>query len=202
MATSEGLVNPKISGRDSDSGSHRKIVFVTVGTTRFDALIGAVDSPEFAAALKEQGYTSLVIQAGVSEGYRPHRLLGSAAVTKGTLESGLVIEWFEYCPSLAPYLDTASLVISHAGSGSIFETLRRGLLLITVPNSLLMDNHQSELAQKLEKLGHCAVATPEKLAEVVLSLEPGKFKPYVPGDGKEIVARIDALCGVKGQKVT
>lgn len=197
MATT--LIFSEDAGKKRD-GKTGGIVFVTVGTTRFDALISAVDSPEFAAAVKDQGYTSLIIQAGASESYRPHRLLGSATATKGTLDSGLDVQWFEYCPSLAPYLESASLVISHAGSGSIFETLGRGLPLITVPNPLLMDNHQSELAEKLEKLGHCAVATPEKLAEVVLWLKPEEFKPYVPGDGAGIVARIDALCGVNGQK--
>lgn len=36
-----------------------------------------------------------------------------------------------------------------AGSGSIFEALRLRLPLVVVPNPLLMDNHQAELATKV-----------------------------------------------------
>jgi UDP-N-acetylglucosamine transferase subunit ALG13 len=191
-----------------------KTVFVTVGTTRFDELIKSIDSPEFASVLLEKGYTSLIIQSGSSENYRIHRLvpppetsssfsLPSADAADATASgsgsknsSGDVwnITWFEYAPSLASYLDTASLVISHAGAGSIFETLRRGVPLIAVPNSNLMDNHQTELAEKLEQEGYLASATPETLVEVVLGLDVAKLKAYVPGNGAEIVARVDALC--------
>jgi UDP-N-acetylglucosamine transferase subunit ALG13 len=44
-----------------------------------------------------------------------------------------------------------------AGSGSIFEALTRSgstAALVVVPNPLLMDNHQAELGQHLEALGH------------------------------------------------
>ena len=39
-------------------------VFVTVGTTSFDALIEAVDSKGVQDAILEKGYTSLVVQIG------------------------------------------------------------------------------------------------------------------------------------------
>ena len=38
-------------------------VFVTVGTTSFDALVEAVDDPAFVAAALKKGFTSLTIQA-------------------------------------------------------------------------------------------------------------------------------------------
>jgi hypothetical protein len=38
-------------------------IFLTVGTTRFDALVRAADDPAFAAAAEARGYTSLTIQA-------------------------------------------------------------------------------------------------------------------------------------------
>jgi hypothetical protein len=47
----------------------------------------------------------------------------------------------------------AALVISHAGSGSIFESLTAGKALIVVPNPLLMDNHQAELGRHLAGMG-------------------------------------------------
>ena len=36
----------------------------------------------------------------------------------------------------------AALIISHAGSGSLFEALALGRPLLAVPNGLLMHNHQ------------------------------------------------------------
>ena len=41
-------------------------VFVTVGTTSFDALVEAVDDPAFVAAALKKGFTSLTIQARLS----------------------------------------------------------------------------------------------------------------------------------------
>jgi beta-1,4-N-acetylglucosaminyltransferase len=46
------------------------------------------------------------------------------------------------------------LVISHAGSGSILEALRYQVLLIVVPNTSLLDNHQEELADAMERSGY------------------------------------------------
>ena len=39
-------------------------IFVTVGTTSFDALIAAVDSEPFARLLVDKGYGTLVVQYG------------------------------------------------------------------------------------------------------------------------------------------
>jgi len=42
----------------------RRVVFVTVGTTCFDALVKAVDFEEVKEALLRKGYTDLLIQMG------------------------------------------------------------------------------------------------------------------------------------------
>lgn len=52
-------------------------------------------------------------------------------------------------PHLGHLLSEAALVISHCGAGSTFEALRARVPLIAVPNPLLMDDHQAELAQLL-----------------------------------------------------
>ncbi len=41
-------------------------VLVTVGSTKFDQLIQAVDTEAFAAALHERGFGSLLVQARLS----------------------------------------------------------------------------------------------------------------------------------------
>lgn len=176
-------------------------MLVTVGTTRFDALVAAADSPEFAAALAAAGFTSLVLQAGTSSGYRPHRLVPPGAPDRAaTLPSGLRVRWFEYAPSLAEELAAAAAVVCHAGAGSVFEALRRGVPCIAVPNPALMDDHQRELAEKLAGEGHLAAAVAPEAAAVaaaVAALDAATLRPYVPGDGSGIVERVDALCGVQ-----
>ena len=45
----------------------KRIVFVTVGTTRFDALVETVIKDSVLGVLKEKGYEEVVIQLGNSE---------------------------------------------------------------------------------------------------------------------------------------
>lgn len=47
------------------------------------------------------------------------------------------------------HMEDAELVISHAGSGSLFEGLALRKAIVAVPNPILMHNHQAELAGKL-----------------------------------------------------
>lgn len=51
-------------GDADDSVKPKRIVFVTVGTTSFDALVRAVDTYEFKEELSTKGYTHLLIQMG------------------------------------------------------------------------------------------------------------------------------------------
>ena len=52
--------SPRGSGGAHDDSAP---IFLTVGTTRFDALVQAADDVAFAAAAEARGYTSLTIQA-------------------------------------------------------------------------------------------------------------------------------------------
>lgn len=45
------------------------------------------------------------------------------------------------------------------GSGTIIDTLRSNKPLIVVPNPTLLDNHQVDLAEELDKLGHLKSST-------------------------------------------
>lgn len=51
-------------GTSDDNKDSKKIVFVTVGTTLFDALVRAVDTPEVKQELYAKGFTHLLIQIG------------------------------------------------------------------------------------------------------------------------------------------
>jgi UDP-N-acetylglucosamine transferase subunit ALG13 len=54
------MLRPAVAQRAQHA--QQRTVFVTVGTTRFDALSSAADSQELAAALLEAGFTRLVMQ--------------------------------------------------------------------------------------------------------------------------------------------
>lgn len=51
-------------GDAEDGVRPKRTVFVTVGTTCFDALVRAVDTREVQQELSARGYTHLVIQMG------------------------------------------------------------------------------------------------------------------------------------------
>uniref|UniRef100_A0A453IW49 Glycosyl transferase family 28 C-terminal domain-containing protein n=1 Tax=Aegilops tauschii subsp. strangulata TaxID=200361 RepID=A0A453IW49_AEGTS len=107
----------------------------------------------------------------------------------------LQVEHFTFLPSIADSIREASLVISHAGSGSIFETLRLGKPLIVVVNEDLMDNHQSELAEELAEQNHLLCAHPQTLRETVEAMDLHALQPYIPGEARPVVALINEFLG-------
>jgi beta-1,4-N-acetylglucosaminyltransferase len=103
--------------------------FVTVGTTKFDALIKVLDDPEagFVDLLKKHGFSQLIIQRGKGE-YEP------SFPTSDDDGSDFTVKVFRFLPSILDHIKNARLVISHAGAGSILETLRAGSPLMVVVN--------------------------------------------------------------------
>ncbi|KAL4205268.1 hypothetical protein AMTRI_Chr01g136470 [Amborella trichopoda] len=164
----------------------KKTVFVTVGTTCFDALVQAVDSQLLKAELLRRGYTNLLIQLG----------RGSYIPSKSAGEDGsLTVDYFSFSPSLADHMRSASLVISHAGSGSIFETLRLGKPLIVVVNTALMDNHQSELAEELAERKHLLCAYPDTLYETIQNMDLDTLVPYPPSNPMAVAKLMNKFFG-------
>ncbi|KAJ3691240.1 hypothetical protein LUZ61_020404 [Rhynchospora tenuis] len=156
----------------------RREVFVTVGTTCFDKLVAAVDSEPVKAALFCRGFSHLKIQIGRGN-YFPSKV----SRQPGALE----VDYFTFSPTIADHLKSASLVISHAGSESIFETLRLGKPLVVVLNEDLMDNHQAELAEELASRKHLFFDRgPHLLAQTIESMDLELLVPYKPGEGDQI----------------
>lgn len=67
----------------------------------------------------------------------------------------------------------ASLVISHAGIGSILDTLKLGKPLIVCINDNLMDNHQEQIAKKFEANKYLFFIYPEvkELSTALINFE-------------------------------
>jgi beta-1,4-N-acetylglucosaminyltransferase len=93
----------------------------------------------------------------------------------------------------------------------VFEALDAKRPLVVVPNPVLMDNHQAELAEHLQQRRVAVCAEPEgaSLAKAVRAL--GKagaggrgggsgcaLAEYEPGDPRGIARRLDQLMGRAG----
>ncbi|XP_004516873.1 uncharacterized protein [Cicer arietinum] len=172
-------------GGEERSEKTRRVVFVTVGTTCFDALVRAMDSENVKKELLAKGYTHLLIQMG----------RGSYVPTKSEGEGSLSVDHFTFSSSIADHLRSASLVISHAGSGSIFETLRLRKPLIVVVNEDLMDNHQSELAEELANRKHLYCASPQTLHQTIADMDLNSLLPYTPGHATPVANHINRFLG-------
>jgi beta-1,4-N-acetylglucosaminyltransferase len=106
------------------------MIFVTVGTTKFDELVEAVDVS--APFLGED----VVIQIGNAD-YLPKNC-----------------RYFRFDRDLARHLAAARLVITHGGAGTMFACLHAGKKVIGVANSRVVDDHQRELLRALSEGDH------------------------------------------------
>ncbi|KAH7572028.1 hypothetical protein JRO89_XS04G0189200 [Xanthoceras sorbifolium] len=150
-------------GDTADGLSSKRTVFVTVGTTCFDALVKAMDTLEVQRELSRRGYTHLLIQMGRGT-YEPAKvyltlvewLFASSfsaiviscsseflfsevvmlLVGKSLGEDGSVaVEYFRFSSSIADHLRSASLVISHADQE--LKCIMKQLEVATVKRSIL-----------------------------------------------------------------
>lgn len=157
-----------------------RLVFVTVGTTRFDELVRAVLDPEVGRLLAQQGYDRLLVQSGHSD-------WDAAAATSYPIE----VERYDFKTSLVSDVARADLVISHAGAGTCLEVQAAKKPQLVVVNDRLMGNHQQELADKLVEGGHCLQCTCANLKDVLKELPGKKLTPLPPGDPQAFVRFLD-----------
>ena len=140
--------------RISPTGRKRQVL-VTVGSTKFDALMQAVDTTEFFALMKERGIQEIIVQKGRSS--------YDFQIREGAF--GVKLTIFDYKPFLKVLIREVALVISHAGAGTILEAMASRTPMVVVPNMLLMSNHQLQLAQALSEHKSLAFCTVDKLTE-------------------------------------
>ncbi|KAK4537339.1 hypothetical protein CDCA_CDCA12G3364 [Cyanidium caldarium] len=144
-------------------------VLVTVGTTRFESLIDALGT---AAVLRELRYgwqcEALVVQYGT--GRAPAFVAAAKAL-------GMRVTAVAYVDDLRALQERADVIISHAGSGSIFEALHLHKPLVVVVNEALADNHQWELAEALAEQGHLLAA---RCADLLPTLRAVRDTHWVP----------------------
>lgn len=138
-------------------------IFVTVGSTDFDALIQAAD--KVAPSLDVEG----IMQIGHGRyipAHWPH---------------------FRFAPSLDPYYEQATLVIAHGGLATTMEVLGRGLPLVSASNPDRFDNHQDDLLSAMAEEGYLVWCRHlDQLGQAVESAlqaaQNGSLKRYEPSE--------------------
>ena len=110
------------------------MIFVTVGTTRFDSLFRFLDEPVLC---------------------RKFTLFGQ--IGPGTYEPSN-FPWYRFSESIEQDYLKASIIISHGGAGSLYRLLELNKKIIVVPNSDRVDDHQNDIANFLSKRGHVLLA--------------------------------------------
>lgn len=91
-------------------------ILITVGTTEFDDLLKVINTTEFCHVIKSMGCQSIAVQFGRGQ-ITPSELVVNCE------GEGIRVNDFRFSSSMEPHILQASLVISHAGAGSIIETL-------------------------------------------------------------------------------
>lgn len=106
------------------------MIFVTVGSTlAFDDLVRTMD---LLAQRREAG-DEVVCQIGRGS-YQP-----------------VHCEYFRFAPSIDPWIEKASVVVSHGGTGSVSHLLSQGKPFVAVANRAGADDHQVEFLSRLAR---------------------------------------------------
>lgn len=164
----------------SSAKKSTKTLFVTVGSTKFEPLIDKVLTRELLGTLKSHQFTDIKLQCGNGNHADQQLNFSQNSLVKFSKE-GLKIVAYDYKSSIREDMDSADLIISHAGAGSVMESLSLDKRLVVVVNEQLMDNHQLELAEKMFSEGFLLYTDCEGLLETIEEMDVTELKKYVPG---------------------
>jgi len=108
------------------------MIFVTVGTAHFNPLIQKMDE------LVEQNHFGEQVVGQIGRGsYIPKHF-----------------RYFRFLKSLNSAYENASIIVSTGGAGTTIECVTRGLRLVVVENTTLMEGHQAQLLTEMANRGH------------------------------------------------
>lgn len=153
----------------------RQSVLVTVGSTCFPALSDFMVREDTLRSLYEIGVMRLTVQYGTHESK-----VSSDIVSQGNIPD---VKTYGYTDDLTKEMKSASIIVSHAGAGTILEAIDLGKSLIVVVNTTLMDNHQTELARAMAACSCCTVVTQTQIHQ---DLMPTIRKLSEPGPSRSV----------------
>jgi beta-1,4-N-acetylglucosaminyltransferase len=181
-----------------------KTVFVTVGSTKFESLINRVLGKDVLNLLKTLSYNRVVLQVGNGRHddddlfkFSEANFNFKSGVEEMTsfLKENVEINAYRYKKSIRDDILNADLIISHAGAGSVMESLEANKKLIVVINEKLMDNHQLELAEKMYEEGYSLYTTCESLTKKIelINSRECHLKAYSRGEPRLFGDHLNAL---------
>jgi len=165
--------SPQFSSTFKNGKMIKECLITTGATAKFPELIQAALTPACLQAFADNGFTHLNFQCGETfssfEDLKPKDTKGLDIKAFDFNKNGLNKE-MRACQE-KDSVSKKGLLICHAGmmvgapgnhslltftigAGTILDGMRLGLPLIVVPNATLLDNHQDELAEELEKQGY------------------------------------------------
>jgi len=134
------------------------LIFLTVGTSHFDALVKEMDD------LAESGTVTESILAQIGTGtYIPRNF-----------------RYIRLLRNLNRAYAMADVIVSAGGAGTTIECTTRGLKLVVVENKSVMEGHQIQLIEELNRRGHLVWC--RNLNELPHCIELAKktdLKPFV-----------------------
>ncbi|XP_030553861.1 UDP-N-acetylglucosamine transferase subunit ALG13 homolog [Drosophila novamexicana] len=164
---------------------HLNVVYVTVGTTKFDALIDAMSSNQVLCALQDLKCQKLVLQHGNSTP------VAESEIRRINEKYGIQVEQYKFRPNVED-IRAADVIIGHAGAGTCMDILNNGKAGLIVVNDELMDNHQLELARQLASENYLYYCRVHEVASKLSTLDFGALRPYEPAT-KNMQMFIEAL---------
>lgn len=181
-----------------------KILFVTVGSTKFEQLIDRILDDEIINILSKHSFTNIIMQIGNGKHKNENINDDTQNTYEFKLNNSIEVKAYKYKSSIKDDMLSADLIISHAGAGSIIESLEANKKLIVVINETLMNNHQIELAEKMQQEGYLLYSLCSNL-DVTLdfildSKSNNHFKPYEKGRPELFAKYLDDYLDKKYKK--
>jgi len=144
------------------------MIFVTVGTERFDELVKKMD--EVAPELSEK----VTIQIGKGR-YEPKNC-----------------KYFRFALDMDQYYEKADLIVAHGGAGTIFELLGKNKKIIGISNPEKPGQHQEDILKALSQRNYLIWCRDlNRLKETVKNARETNMKEYRKPECKiaEIIAK-------------
>lgn len=135
----------------------RKIIFVTVGTGKFDDLVINLDK------CAHELDSRIILQIGNGK-YIPKNC-----------------SYFRFKKNLEPFYKKSWLIVAHGGAGTIYELLKKKKKLIGAANFDRTDRHQEEILKALSAENYLIWCKDvKKVLDQIKQARNFKFKRYVP----------------------
>ncbi|ODV88722.1 glycosyltransferase family 1 protein [Tortispora caseinolytica NRRL Y-17796] len=186
-----------------------RLLVLSGATAPFELLIELILSEEVLQSVYDAGVTELRVQYGMAEAMyekcrqRLRQRLDDQLDKDAPEWAAVDISGFGLTSKIADEIQAADLVVSHAGTGSILDSLRAGKRLLTVVNPDLMDNHQRQIADRLAAYQYLVSFVPLKreddkmaLGASIQALLGAPIRPLPPPQSTKLANLIDTVAGI------